>query len=427
MTASSAFPTIILLALAIIACPESPRFLMGKDHYAEAYETLTRLRGSRILAAKELLYTHYQMNVELTMSRPAKQGDVLESRTGDQAENHDSDDNEDLVHLSFDEKRPNFLQKLWQLFTIPRIRNATLTAVTCMVGQQLCGANVLIFYSSNLFASTIGAHCDVNTDNLLEPLLMSWGIGLVNFIFAFPAYWLIDRKGRRWLLMTTLPFLLLLMGAAAMSYINGAHNAIIGVFAYLFMAVYSWGMGPVSLVSPGQDSFNLHLLWQVPFTISAEVFPLDHRVAGMSFAVFTNLFGAGLLTLFVPAVTGSSLGHGGLLGICTFLNLVALVLVFCFVRETVGAVDRDNPGSITALALEELYKVFNVPAKGFLAHQLQVVVPYWKHRFYWLLSGRKGKGPIPPDPLYRWWEKTNAIELRNVARRGPSEDVNHEH
>ena len=146
----------------------------------------------------------------------------------------------------------------------------------------------------------------------------------------------------------------------------------------------------------------------------------------MSFAVFTNLFGAGLLTLFVPAVTASSLGHGGLLGIFTFLNLVALVLVFCFVRETVGAVDRDNPGSITALALEELYKVFNVPAKGFLAYQLHVVVPYYRDHLYWLLSSRKVKCPNPPEPLYRWWEKRNATELRNVARRSSSEDMDHE-
>lgn len=49
-----------------------------------------------------------------------------------------------------------------------------------------------------------------------------------------------------------------------------------------FMVFYSFSMGPV------------------PFTMSAEVFPLENRVVGMSFAVFTNMLGLALLTLFTP-------------------------------------------------------------------------------------------------------------------------------
>lgn len=53
------------------------------------------------------------------------------------------------------------------------------------------------------------------------------------------------------------------MGAAALSYVHRAHDDVLAVFSYAFVAVYSWGLGVV------------------PFTISAEVFPLDHRVVGM--------------------------------------------------------------------------------------------------------------------------------------------------
>ncbi|CAK1368308.1 Arabinose-proton symporter [Cercospora beticola] len=399
MTASSAFPTIILLALAVIACPESPRFLMGKgkDYYPEAYETLSRLRGSRVLAAKELLYTHYQQNVELIIARHVDSND--HDRPVDSDDERD-DDVGRVDHIVARTQSPNLFQKFGQLFTIPRIRNATLTAVVAMVAQQLCGVNVLIFYSSTIFATTSGVLCeDVDSRDLVRPLMMSWGIGLVNFLFAFPAYWLIDQKGRRWLLTTTLPFLLGFMGAAALSYIGGSHDEALAVFSYIFIAIYSWGMGPV------------------PFTISAEVFPLDHRVAGMSFAVFTNLLGAGLLTLFVPAITASSLSHGGLLGIFTFLNLVAFVLVFCFVRETVGAADRDNPGNMTALALEELYKIFEVPAKGFWQYQVLEVIPLWLSRLRWYLGGCRTAEPRRPEPLYRWWEVNDPREMQNIVQR----------
>ena len=71
------------------------------------------------------------------------------------------------------------------------------------------------------------------------------GIGLTNFIFAFPAYYLIDKRGRRWLLLVTLPFLAITMLATALSFKispkSNAHAPIIGFFTYSFMFFYSWG------------------------------------------------------------------------------------------------------------------------------------------------------------------------------------------
>ncbi|CAK3840713.1 Arabinose-proton symporter [Lecanosticta acicola] len=399
MTASSVFPTIVLLAFVLVACPESPRFLMAHDEYDEAYETLSRLRGSRILAAKELLYTHYQMEAEHDFSRPAYPPKSKERNGAESEEVHHVEHRDGLAGA--DHRKPNLVQKLGHLFTVPRIRNATITAFVCMLGQQLCGVNVLIFYSSTLYADTTGAICGrVTQRDLLGPLLMSWGIGLTNFLFAFPAYWLIDRKGRRWLLMVTMPFLCIFLGAAALSYVQGSHNAAFAVFTYLYMAFYSWGMGPV------------------PFTISAEIFPLDHRVVGMSFSVFANLFGAGLLTLFVPAITASPLRHGGLLGIFTFLCLLTYAAVFLFVRETAGAADADNPGNMTALALEELHQIFKVPGTAFVVYQLRQVLPWsvrylvWWWRSFLQRSHVRAQPPIKPEPLYRWWDNAGSEEQR---------------
>lgn len=53
----------------------------------------------------------------------------------------------------------------------------------------------------------------------------------------------------------------------------------------------------------------------VPFTVCSEVFPLEYRLAGMSLGVSTNLFGAGLLALFVPIVTSTGLHNIGLTSI----------------------------------------------------------------------------------------------------------------
>lgn len=129
MTASSAFPTVILLTLVLTGCCESPRFLMGRKRYLDAYETFTRLRGSRILAAKELLFVHYQMRVENSLARPPR---------GQIATLVGARRSRDADHCDMT-KKPNFLQRLWQMFTVRRIRNSLATAIVCMVSQQTCG------------------------------------------------------------------------------------------------------------------------------------------------------------------------------------------------------------------------------------------------------------------------------------------------
>ena len=202
-------------------------------------------------------------------------------------------------------------------------------------------------------------------------------------MLTFGQYYLIDRRGRRWLLLVTLPFLAITMLATALSFLipmeNSAHVPVIAFWTYVFMFFYSWGMGPV------------------PFTMSAEVFPLENRVVGMSFAVFTNLFGAGLLTLFVPALT-IAIGPAGLLGIFAGLNVVAFFLVFFFVRETAGAALGGTPGSMTFMSLEELNYIFGVSTAKHITYQLTTAVP-WAWRYY---VKRDKTCPDQPEKLYIW-------------------------
>jgi MFS family permease len=141
------------------------------------------------------------------------------------------------------------------LFTIPRVRRATLASFVVMIAQQMCGINIVAFYSSTVFVQA-GA-------SSTEALFASWGFGLVNFLFAFPAVFTIDTFGRRTLLLFTFPQMAwTLLAAAFCFYIpedSKAHLACVALFVFLFAAFYSPGEGPV------------------PFTYSAEVFPLSHR------------------------------------------------------------------------------------------------------------------------------------------------------
>ena len=58
-------------------------------------------------------------------------------------------------------KKNNYVTRFIELFTIPRVRRATLASGIVMLAQQMCGINIIAFYSSTVFvqagASNTGA------------------------------------------------------------------------------------------------------------------------------------------------------------------------------------------------------------------------------------------------------------------------------
>lgn len=99
----------------------------------------------------------------------------------------------------------------------------------------------MAFYSSTIFK--------LAGSDEKEALLASFGFGLVNFVFAFPALWTIDTFGRRSLLLFTFPQMAWTLLAAGFSFYipddSQAHIAMIAFFVFLFAAFYSPGEGPV--------------------------------------------------------------------------------------------------------------------------------------------------------------------------------------
>jgi hypothetical protein len=138
---------------------------MKKHKYAAAYQSFLKLRNTPFQAARDLYYTHALLVQE----------DVLIKEAGISPKN-------------------NFFTRFFELFTIPRIRRATLAAFVVMIGQQMCGINIIAFYSSTIFKE--GGATEKTA------LLASFGFGLVGFLFAFPAVWTIDTFGRRGLLVS---------------------------------------------------------------------------------------------------------------------------------------------------------------------------------------------------------------------------------
>ncbi|KAI0602311.1 sugar transporter-domain-containing protein [Biscogniauxia sp. FL1348] len=307
----SAFIPAIPLTLLIFFCPESPRWFIKKGRYRDAMQSLLRLRNNPIQAARDLYSIHSQVEIE---------AEAIGSST--------------------------YIKRFIELFTIPRIRRATLASFVVMIAQQMCGINIIAFYSSTVFRQA-GAS-DFNA------LLASFGFGLVNFVFAWPAIWTIDTFGRRSLLLFTFPNMAWSLLAAGLCTLipsaSSAHVGLVALFIYIFAAFYSPGEGPV------------------PFTYSAEVFPLSHREVGMSWAVSTCLFWAAVLSITFPKIL-QSLGVLGAFCLYAGFNVVAFIMLFLWLPET------------KQRTLEELDYVFGVPTKVFVKYNCFKALPWWFKRY----------------------------------------------
>lgn len=119
---------------------------MKKGRYADAFKSFVRLRNSELQAARDMYYVHCQLVEEFKVM-----------------------------------KGSSYIGRFVELFTIPRIRRATLASWVVMIAQQMCGINIIAFYSSSIFVEAGYSQ--------RAALLASWGFGTVNWLFAFPAVW----------------------------------------------------------------------------------------------------------------------------------------------------------------------------------------------------------------------------------------------
>ncbi|KAJ6502695.1 hypothetical protein C8R47DRAFT_1007777, partial [Mycena vitilis] len=308
----SAFIPAFILMLGIWFCPESPRWLMKHGKHDKAFGSFLRLRAHPIIAARDFYLSYVLYEEEKREARGA-----------------------------------NYFSRLKDCFTVPRIRRANYGASTVMLAQQMCGINIISFYSSTIFVN-VGYSQD-------QALFASLGYGALQFVSTIPAVFLIDTKGRRTLTLATFPMMCIFLLAAGLSLLkkDGPPPARLGplvLFVYLFTIMYSLGEGPVA------------------FQYSAEVFPTIQREQGMAWAVCINNVFAGVLGLTFPRMQ-TVMTPTGAFGFYAGLNLVAWGMIFCFVRET------------KELTLEELDQVFSVPTSKYIKYESTVWLPWFLKRY----------------------------------------------
>ncbi|BGP23596.1 MFS glucose transporter [Rhodotorula toruloides] len=169
---------------------------------------------------------------------------------------HDSDADEERAPLAADEgddeadsldlRRKGDDEKSLSVAEVLKSRNPTVakamwTLVATMVFQQFSGINAVMYYSTSILTAVNPA--SAKTVSLL--------VTLVNLIMTFPAIFLIDRLGRRSLLLTSLSLMCLSTALLGWS-INNRYFRVASGGIMAFVVSFALGLGPVPFVMVGE-------------------------------------------------------------------------------------------------------------------------------------------------------------------------------
>ena len=181
--------------------------------------------------------------------------------------------------------------------------------------NQLSGINFILYYAPEIL-SRIGL-------GATESLANSIAVGGTNLIFTFVGLYLIDRLGRRTLLIIGSLGYIISLSLVAIAFKTEASPAFLMIFLLMFIASHAIGQGAV--------------IW----VFIAEIFPNKVRALGQSFGASTHWIFAAIITLITPVFLDKETGIFGknpwpIFLFFAFMMVLQLIWVLTRVPETKG-------------------------------------------------------------------------------------------
>jgi sugar porter (SP) family MFS transporter len=254
----------------MLLMPETPRWLAGRGRREEARRVLERVRGGADVTGE-------LVEIETTLAAAEEHG-----RWGD--------------------------------LLSPTVRPALIVGVGLAMFQQVTGINTVIYYAPTIIRSA-------GIPSASGAILATAGIGLVNVIMTVVSMWLIDRVGRRPLLLVGTAGMAVTLGTLGwlfQSQFQGGSLATFAVFILMaYVACFAIGLGPV--------------FW----LLISEIYPLKIRGLAEGTAAGTN-WGFNFLVSLTFLSLIETVGPSSSFWLYGLLSVLAWVFCYVFVPETKG-------------------------------------------------------------------------------------------
>lgn len=262
MFASLALPSVVFgVCMAVV--PESPRWLMKMGRRNEARQVLERVGGPEN-AEREIAQIDAALREE---------------------------------------------QGRWKELFTTGYRRALFIGILLAVFGQFSGINSIMYYAPEIFKAA-----GSGTDSAFAQTVI---VGAVNVVFTFVAIWLVDRAGRKPLLIAgTLVQVVALVAVGVMFQIGQSGVGVL-LCILLFVAAFAVAMGPI------------------PWIVNSEIFPTKLRGRAMSVAIFCLWLADWIVTQTFPMLR-ESIGAAKTFWVYAFCSLLSTVFVLLMVPETKG-------------------------------------------------------------------------------------------
>ena len=256
----------LLFFCGMLLVPESPRWLAKNGRSLQAQNILTKIGGKA--------YAHATVtDIQSTLA------------------------NEEVQHVRFSD-----------LFE-PKMRKALVLGVVLAIFQQWCGINVIFNYAEEIFRA---AGYDIST--VLKNI--AW-TGSVNLAFTLAALGMVDRRGRRPLMLLGSAGLAAIYVALGFCYSGGIKGLPMLLLVLSAIGCYAMSLAPVTWV------------------VIAEIFPNRIRGAAMAVAVSALWIACFLLTYTFP-ILNAKLGSAWTFWLYATICVAGFVFIKLRLPETKG-------------------------------------------------------------------------------------------
>ena len=274
MFAVALIPAVVLL-VGMFRLPESPRWLFNKGQTDRARQVLSRSRSEQEIE-QEMQEMQDIKNQESQQQQQAGLGELLS----------------------------------------PYVRPMLIIGVGLAIFQQITGINTVIYYAPTILQNAGFSESGALVANAV-------GVGLVNVGFTILSVYIIDRVGRKPLLliglvgMTISLALLAIVFTTAGTEVSASLGLLTTACLALYIASFAISLGPV--------------FW----LMIAEIYPLRIRGTAMSAASIAN-WGSNFIVALMFPVLLAGLGGATLFWIFAIIGVAAWIFIYLRVPETKG-------------------------------------------------------------------------------------------